>query len=259
MSTLRSQWQKNQSTIWLVCGVVCVFLAFIFWILIEKESVKMVEKETENEIQIQPEKVAATTHLGGLTEEVKPLETTSRIKVSGNHEAQFRGTKFMNDHEDNYTIELFRSSKEDVIKNFLRQQASRDGFIYIRLSGEGVPEQYVLLFGNFNNELSAQSELPKLSIRLPDSVKPSVKAFEDYAAHVNDLGSEEVGLSNKLYAVKLSPAPMPRVDIVTPTVTPASPENAVTTTTVTRKDVDGNVVDVQKSHSEQAIPNPTAP
>lgn len=248
MSTLRSQWQKNQSVIWLVCGVGCLFLAIIFWALTEKNEVQLVEKqpETENEIQIQPEKVAATTYLGGLIDEVKPLEKTTRIKASGNHEAQFRGTKFINENKNNYTIELFRTTREDVIKDFLRKQNSRDGFIYIRLTGENVPEQYVLLFGLFNNELAAESELSKLAIQLPNSVKPSVQEFDEYSEYVNDLGSEETGVNTKLYAVKLTPVAIPKPSPVT---TPVQ-NTPTTTTTVTRKDQDGNVVNVETSHSK---------
>ena len=247
MSALQTKQQKNQSIVWLVCGVLCLSGAGIFWALTDGKMAQAPEKEPEPEveIQIQPEKVAATTHLGGLIDEVKPLEDTTRIKIAGVHEAEFRGTKFINEHKKDYTIELFRAAKESVIKNFLRTQESRNQFIYIRLSGEGVQEQYILLYGSFKNRAAAEEALTHNQIDLPKSIKPVIRSFSDFS-HVNDLGSEEVGVSNVLYGVKLTPAVIPATT-TTPTVNDAS--TATTTTTVTRKDQNGNVIEVQKSQT----------
>ncbi|WOE39267.1 hypothetical protein QSG86_05750 [Acinetobacter sp. SAAs474] len=240
-----------------------LFLAFIFWIFTEKDTVTLIEKESETSLerQIQPEKVAATTYLGGLTDEVKPLEKTVRIQATDNHDAEFRGTKFIGDRQNNYTIELFRTNKEDVIKDFLRRQNSRDGFFYIRLSSEDIPEQYVLLYGDFVNQFSADSALGKLEIGLPASVKPTVQTFKNYMADVNDLGAEEMGLNNALYAVKLTPAPIPKPAIITEPVTPSATlnvETPTTTTTVTRKDQQGNIVDIQTSQTKPLAPSNTS-
>ena len=250
MSTLHSQWQKKQSIIWLVCGVICLFFAGIYLLLAESKITQASNKQVEPdvEVQIQPEKVAASINLGGLVDEVKPLANTTRIKIAGAHEAEFRGTKFLNENKKDYTIELFRSSKESVIKNFLRKQEARNQFIYIRLSGEGVPEQFVLLYGNFKNRAEAEDVLSQNRIDLPSSIKPKIQSFSAYTDQVNDLGSEEVGISNVLYAVKLSPAMIPRMEVATPSAENTN-ATAVTTTTVTRKDQDGNVLDVQKSQS----------
>ena len=258
MSALQTKKQKNQSIVWLVCGVLCLSCAGIFWIMTDGEMAKAPEKEPEPEVevQIQPEKVAATTHLGGLIDEVKPLEDTTRIKIAGVHEAEFRGTKFINEHQKDYTIELFRASKESVIKNFLRTQESRNQFIYVRLSGEDVQEQYVLLYGSFKNKAAAEDALSHNQIVLPQSIKPVIRSFSDFN-NVNDLGSEEVGVNNALYAVKLTPAAIP---VTSPTVSSINTNKAATTTTtVTRKDQDGNVIDVQKSQSSVAPTQNNAP
>ena len=241
MSTLHTQRQKNQSIIWLVCGVLCLFCAGIFWLITDEKTVHAPKQgeDAETEIPIEPEKVAASVHLGSLIDEVKPLENTARIKIAGVHEAEFRGTKFLTENKNKHTIELFRSSKEDVIKNFLRKQEARHQFTYIRLSGEGVQEQFVLLYGNFNNSSAAEDALSQAHIGLPRSIKPSVHSFSDYVNQVNDLGSEEVGVSNVLHAIKLSPAIIPKIEVITP--------QATTSMTVTRKDQDGNVLDVQKT------------
>lgn len=261
MSTLRSQWQKNQAMLWLVCGVCLIFLSFIFWAFTEKDEVNLLHKEEDSAVKtmIQPEKVAATTYLGGLINEVKPLEKTVRIKAATTHEAQFRGTKFIGEQQGHYTIELFRANKEDVIKDFLRRQATHEGLIYIRLSGEEQPEQYVLLSGNFANELQAQSALDQLSLQLPPSVKPSIQSFANYQPYVNDLGSEEAQANSNLYAVKLKPVAIPitaytRPLSVKPTTSSAAltPDSATTTTRITRKDAEGNVLDVQSSSTKAA-------
>ncbi|OTG88091.1 hypothetical protein B9T31_00770 [Acinetobacter sp. ANC 4558] len=258
MSTPQSQWQKNQSIIWLVCGVLCLSSAGIFWIMTDGKMGRAPEKEPEPEIeiQIQPEKVAATTHLGGLVDVVKPLEDTTRIKIAGVHEAEFRGNKFLNEHKQDYTIELFRASKESVIKNFLRKQESRNQFIYIRLSGEGVQEQYVLLYGNFKNRTLAEAALEKNEIALPSSIQPSIQTFGDFSNQVNDIGSDEVGVSNVLYSIKLSPAIIPAIEMLPePTIATQEQSLPTTTKTITQKDRDGNVIDVQETQSNA----PSAP
>lgn len=260
MATLRTYWERIQSSIWLTCGVLCLFFALVFWAVSDKQEdyVELVkEPETDVEIQIQPEKVAATTHLGALLEEVKPLEITTRLTASGNHEAEFRGTKFIADNAKNSTIELFRAREESVVKDFIQKQKDRSQLIYIRLSGENQQEQYVVLYGNYGSSNAAKSDLTQLPIKLPASIKPSVQVFSDYNGLVNDLGSDDLGVTGKLYEVRLLPAAIPKV--VVPTVKKSvesenqTPNNQTTSTTVTRRDENGNIVDVQKSHTEVPI------
>ncbi len=255
--------QRVQNSIWLVCGALCLLLAIIFWAITDRDELVEVEKapESEVELQIQPAKVAATAHLGALIDEVKPLEQTKRLTASGLHESEFRGTKFISEQRKNQTIELFRVSEEDIIKGFLKKQADRQNFLYIRLSGENRAEQYVLLYGNYKNTSQAQSALEQLALQLPASIKPVVTSFMDYLPFVNDLGAEEVSLNNKLYEVALKPAALPKIDeslLAAPKQSATSLQRSTTTTTVTRRDQDGNVVDVQKSQSGVAPPAPAS-
>lgn len=263
MTVKHSNWQNIQQYIWLVGGLLCLLFAAVFWMLTDTKALLTQSKHIEEtQVLIQPEKVAATTHLGGLTEEVRPLALTARKVSSGNHLAEFRGTKYIQDNQKNWFVELFRVSNEDVIKSFLLKQTDRKNFIYFRLSGEDQIEQYVLGFGNFKNEKQAQDQLAKLSFPLPASVKPFVQKFEHYKAVVNDLGLEELIGNNKLYQVKLKSVPLPLIDeslIVKPKQVdnvPIDPAKTTTTTTITRKDEAGNVVDVKRSQS--VVDQPTS-
>ena len=258
MATFRTQWQRIQNYIWLVCGMVCLFAALIFWAITDSEALVEVEKsaETESELQIQPEKVAATSLLGALQEEVRPLQMTTRVVTTGSYEPEFRGSKFINENKNASTIELFRVTKDDVIRSFLKKQANRNNFFYIRLSGENQIEQYVLLYGIYRNKDEAQRVLEQLALQFPKTVQPKVQDIENYVSLVNDMGADEMGSNHKLYAVNLKSVPLPKVDeslLVLPKPKPAAaetdPKNATTTTTVTRRDEQGNVVDIQQSHS----------
>ncbi len=258
MATFRTQWQRIQNYIWLVCGMVCLFAALIFWAITDSEALVEVEKsaETESELQIQPEKVAATSLLGALQEEVRPLQMTTRVVTTGSYEPEFRGSKFINENKNASTIELFRVTKDDVIRSFLKKQANRNNFFYIRLSGENQIEQYVLFYGIYRNKDEAQRVLEQLPLQFPKTVQPKVQDIENYVSLVNDMGADEMGSNHKLYAVNLKSVPLPKVDeslLVLPKPKPAAaetdPKNATTTTTVTRRDEQGNVVDIQQSHS----------
>ena len=41
------------------------------------------------------------SNLGALADEVRPLDLTTRIVASGEHEPEFRGTKFINENKNN--------------------------------------------------------------------------------------------------------------------------------------------------------------
>ena len=265
MAARQSQWQKIHHYIWLVAGAVCLFAALVFWAITDTKELVEVEKvaETEVELQIQSEKVAAMSHLGALNEEVRPLDMTTRVVATAQHEPEFRGTKFISDTSKQYAIELFRVSNDDILKSFLRKQAERHKFVYLRLSGEDHPEQYVILLGPYSLQNDAKSNLAALNIALPASVKPAVVELKQYQPYVNDLGSDETSSNQKLYAVKLRPAALPKIDeaqlaarkalaAVSNAISPQA--NATTSTTVTRRDASGNVVDVQKSQSSVETP-----
>lgn len=254
MTALHTPWQKIQHYFWLVTAVGCLFVALIFWAITDKDQVTPVEKkpETEVELLIQPEKVASMTHLGALNEEVHPLDMTTRTIVNANHEAEFRGTKYVTQFKNQYAIELFRVSDEIIIKNFLRKQIDRNNFIYLRLSGENMPEQYVLLYGAYKSANQAKQALDQLNMDLPKSVKPAVQQIQDYQPYVNNLGSDELTSNQKLYQVRLKNVPLPKIEeTVVPKPQSQSSSNtpSTTSTTIVRRDPSGNVVDVQKSES----------
>lgn len=263
MTAQQSQWQKIHHYLWLVGGVVCLFAALVFWAMTDTKELVEVEKqaETEVDLQIQPEKVATMSHLGALSEEVRPLDMTTRVVATAQHEPEFRGTKFVNEVSKQYGIELFRVAEEDILKSFLRKQPERNKFIYLRLSGDDHPEQYVILTGPYKSQNEAKTALAELNIALPASVQPVVVEFKQYQTYVNDLGTEETSLNQKIYTVKLKSVPLPKVDEAQIAARKAAERQAAasstqstTSTTVTRRDASGNVVDVQKSQSSVDVP-----
>ncbi len=203
-----------------------------------------------------------------MADEVRPLDLTTRTVASGEHEPEFRGTKFINENKKQWTLELFRASDEDIIKNFLKNRTDRNKFIYFRLSGEQQAEQYVLVYGTFKRSEDAIQQLTQINLQLPESVKPQPQQFSSYASLVNDLGADEMkGGNNQLYEVRLRPAALPTIDesllmsgVATGTANaqPKAPAtNSATKTTIIRRDAEGNVVDVQQSNSNIDQPNRT--
>ncbi len=260
MTVSRTLWQNVQQYIWLVGGIVCLLLAFIFWVMTDSKKLVEVEKSADSDapVQIQPEKVATTANLGALADEVRPLDLTTRTVASGQHEAEFRGTKFINENKKQWTLELFRASDEDIIKNFLKNRPERNKFIYFRLSGDKQSEQYVLTYGVFKRSEDAIQQLTQLNLDLPESIKPQPQQFSTYAPLVNDLGVDEMkGGISQTYEVRLRPAALPKIDeslligggVATQPKVAAPATNSTTRTTIIRRDAEGNVVDVHQSNS----------
>ncbi|EXA99300.1 hypothetical protein J507_1590 [Acinetobacter sp. 1295259] len=260
MTVSRTLWQNVQQYIWLVGGIVCLLLAFIFWVMTDSKKLVEVEKSADSDapVQIQPEKVATTANLGALADEVRPLDLTTRTVASGQHEAEFRGTKFINENKKQWTLELFRASDEDIIKNFLKNRPERNKFIYFRLSGDKQSEQYVLTYGVFKRSEDAIQQLTQLNLDLPESIKPQPQQFSTYAPLVNDLGADEMkGGISQTYEVRLRPAALPKIDeslligggVATQPKVAAPATKSTTRTTIIRRDAEGNVVDVHQSNS----------
>lgn len=269
MTVSRTLWQNVQQYIWLVGGIVCLFLAFIFWVMTDSKKLVEVEKAADSDapVQIQPEKVATTANLGALADEVRPLDLTTRTVASGQHEAEFRGTKFINENKKQWTLELFRASDEDIIKNFLKNRPERNKFIYFRLSGDKQSEQYVLTYGVFKRSEDVIQQLTQLNLDLPESIKPQPQQFSTYAPLVNDLGADEMkGGMSQTYEVRLRPAALPKIDeslligtgvsgaVNTQPKVAAPATNSTTRTTIIRRDAEGNVVDVHQSNSAVDVP-----
>lgn len=264
MAAIRSNWQNIQQYIWLIMGLLCFLAALIFWAMTDtKELVEVNNPIEETQVQIQPEKVEATTHLGALMDEVRPLEMTTRVVASGNHEPEFRGTKFFDENKKNYIIELFKSSNEDVIRGFLLKQADRKNLIYFRLSAEDQAEQYVMAYGVYKNDDQAKAALQQLAVlKLPNTIQPRVISLEQYASLVNDLGSEEMLGGNKLYNINLRPAALPIIDeslLAQPK--PVVPSSSVNTTRTVTPATSTSATTTQKemTTTEQKRPSTPAP
>lgn len=218
---------KMHQTLWMAGGLLCLGLAFAAWLLTDTQQLLEVETQPVTDVvtNIQPEKVAATTHLGALLNEVRPLEMTTRVVATGQHEAEFRGNKFIDENKNKYVIELFRTTKEDIVTMFLKKQVERKNYKYIRLSGDNQIEQYAVLYGVYNTQSEAQHQLSQLGVELPKSVQPLVTGVKSYKTLVNDLGSDELGLNQKIYDVKLRPSAIPKAgDNIVP-VTPTAKRN----------------------------------
>ncbi|NAR75552.1 hypothetical protein [Acinetobacter haemolyticus] len=269
MAVSRSIWQNIQQYSWLVLALACLIAALVFWAVTDRDALVEVEQpsKTETSVQIQPEKVAATTHLGALSDSVRPLDLKARVVVANEHLPEFRGTKFVKDNQRRWTMEIFRSSNEAIIKNFLLNRSDRKKFTYFRLSGQDQVEQYVLVYGLFANPDEANRQFAQLELSLPESIQPKAQRLEAYVDLVNDLGADEMKLStNQLYAIQLKPAALPKVDetLLIGTTRSATSANKATSsadasttvrTTVTRRDAQGNVVNVQQNQS--AVHTPT--
>lgn len=267
MAVSRSIWQNIQQYSWLVFALACLIAALIFWGVTDSKALVEVEQptKTEAQIQIQPEKVAATAHLGALSDEVKPLDLTTRVVVSNEHAPEFRGTKFITENQRQWVMEVFRSSDEAIVKNFLLNRSDRKKFIYFRLSGQDQAEQYVLVYGVFSNADDANRQFAQLGLVLPASIQPKTQQLSAYAEFVNDLGSDELkSATNQLYAIQLKPAALPQVDetllmgkkVISPIDGNSSPSHSTSTvkTTVTQRDAQGNVINVKQS---QSAPQPS--
>lgn len=219
MTAIRTYKQRMQNILWAVSGLLCLAVAFMSWAASQENKRVEANKdfETDLELHIQPEKVATAQHVGAFLSEVRPLERNQRVVVTGKHGPQFRGTRFLEDHKKKYVIELFRVVEEDVISNFLKRQTQINeinNLVYLRLSADDQPEQYVVIYGQYVDENQAKTALANLGLNLPTSIQPKIVALYDYRPYVNDLGSEEMVSMRKLYEVRLNPVALPRLDNV---------------------------------------------
>ena len=264
MAVSRSYRQTIQQFTWLILAIICMFAALVFWGMTDQkdELVEVKPEKVETQVQIQPEKVAATAHLGALSDEVKPLDLTMRVVVANEHAPEFRGTKFIQDNKRQWGMEIFRSSDETIIKNFLLNRTDRKKFNYLRLTSPDQAEQYVLLYGVFANADEAKNQFAQLNLPLPKSIEATPQPYARYASFVNDLGSDELKTSTSpLYAIQLKAVALPKVDETllmngvaaggrSSVVNDGSTVPLTTVkTTVVQRDAQGNVVDVKRSQS----------
>jgi septal ring-binding cell division protein DamX len=182
MAVSRSIWQNIQQYSWLFFSIACLVAALIFWAVTDRDALVEVDHPSKNEaqVEIKSEKVTATTNLGALTNEVKPLDLTTRVVVSNEHAPEFRGTKFISENQRQWVVEIFRSSDEAIVKNFLLSRADRNKFSYFRLSGDQQVEQYVLAYGLFPNAEEAKRQFSQLNLVLPKSIHPTIQQLSTY-------------------------------------------------------------------------------
>ena len=213
--------KKSHAWILLVLGGACLSVALVMSLVVKTNPVLKQEPEEDVQPQFQAEKISATPDIGVLTGQVKPLQQTTRVVASGIHDAEFRGTKFLQANSKSYTIQVLSFSKEEVLKAFLKDRKDRQNFMYFRLTDEDQPERYVLTYGIYRNEQSAEFNLQHLNLKLPTSIHPEPQAFKSYLKYVNDLGSEEMG-TNTTYEVRLKKTtlPRPQPQPITPSPTP---------------------------------------
>lgn len=195
-------------------GIGCLFAATIFWAISDNEElIEIPTMATEQQAAtIQGEKVRVTAQLGTFQEEVAPLDLSRRNTVAGVHSPEFRGAKFIEEHGRSWTLELLRSSDEEIIKVYLTKKENRNNYQYFRLNEPEKPEQFVLTYGRFNSVAEALKPLDQIDFGLPDSVQPVSTRFSAYEPFVNDLGADEMRTSSKLYQVNLKAAPLPRLE-----------------------------------------------
>jgi hypothetical protein len=166
-------------------------------------------------------------------------------------------------------MEIFRSSDEAIVKNFLLSRLDRKKFIYFRLTGEDQAEQYVLAYGMSPNMEEVNRQFAQLNLVLPQSVQPKAQQLSKYAEFVNDLGFDELKTAtNQLYDIQLKPAALPKVDesllaagavvsqgsLGVSSEKPAVDPAIATQTTVTQRDAQGNVINVKQSQSSTQNP-----
>lgn len=258
---LHKIWQKIQLWMWLVLALTSWFFAMAFWAVSSKTEDVIIlapAPKSETQQQLQPQSLAASNDLGMLKQQVTPLKLSERFLASSEHEAEFRGTKFIKDNINAYTIELFRVTNEAVVVNFLKSKQNRDLYYYFRLTRPQQNDSFVVVYGVYASETEANNVRTAMHQGIKIAYKAQVRPFKQYESEVNDLGSDELNAKIKLDSVRLIPV------AVAPSIIPplsissefADPNGTVTTkTTVTQFDAKGNVVAVEQNKTRVVEPN----
>lgn len=258
--------QLIKNSTWMVLGIACAMTALVLWgMQLKTPKIEEVHfEETQAQLAARPvqtEAIGINQNLGSFSSEVPAMNMTQRETVSGEHAAEFRGSKFIADNQKAWTLQLMKVSEEDIIRSYLDKREDRKNFSYLRLQDEQNPEQYVLLYGVYKNVQQAMEQSQKMNFELPESVKILPEKISTYRHQVNDLGSDEVASGAKLYTVVLSKAALPKVvdlSIKTPSIDVDM--LAGSRITVQRKDQSGEIKSIQTETSTVATKNePTRP
>lgn len=254
-------WQNVKQAMWLSLAITCLVVVLIVWAMQAKnnktqEVVPVEVQDVTEKSEIQQQSVLMDKKLGTFQDEVPPIDVLKRNALAGDHEPEFRGSSFIAENKNAWTLQLLRVAEEDVIRSYLNGREDRSQFYYFRLDDQKRNKvEYVLTYGLFKNTKAAVEQEQKLNFGLPQSVKVLPEKFNSYAGLVNDLGSDENKSSTELRSVLLTRTALPRVPVVprvTPPTSASSSSNNVggTTTTIQRKDEVGAVQSTNTEHSQ---------
>lgn len=232
-------WYMIKQLLLVSLAAICFAAFMILWLL--KPDAKELEKkvvEVEQEVvrSVQMETIANSENIGAFIKEVPEMNLTQRVVVSGEHDPEFRGNRFVSSNKAKYTIQVMDVSDEKVVLSYLSKRPDRSKFNYLRTQDGKNPERYVVIYGVHKDQQTATEEMAKMNFGLPASVSPSVKKIGDYEKFVNDLGSEEKGVSTGLRNVVLARVSQPRVAPANTganqlPIPPAPPKNSNTVST----------------------------
>lgn len=251
-------WQTVRNFIWLLFGAVCLILALIFWVSQSKKTeveVIQIEQQAQDAARpVQLEKVGVDLNLGTMIEEVRPIILQQRIVTSDGHEAEFRGSKFLSEHQKSWTLQVMKVGEEDIIRSYLDKREDRKHFQYFRLQVAGQAEQFVLTYGVYKNVNEVLEKTSSIDLQLPENLKTTPEKFSSYTKMVNDLGADEMSSGLKLKTVNLTRAALPVMPL-RPTLPQRShPDNLTggTTTTIRQTDPITQQQKVQTERSQAA-------
>lgn len=208
MTTRSAYWQTAKNVIWLSFGLGCVLASFIFWILqlAPRGVEEIVDNPSAQETArpVKNEKVTISDSLGSFTKLVAPIELSQRSVEPTVHDREFRGAKYVAEHQKKWTLQLMKISEEEIVKAYLTKRSDRNQFNYLRLQDGKNPDYYVLIYGVYDSEQQALENAQRVNFNLPTSIEVVAAPFANYLPLVNDMGSDELMTSSKLRDVNLT-------------------------------------------------------
>lgn len=254
-------WQNVKQALWLSLAITCLVIVLIFWAMQAKsnktkEVVPVEVQDAAENSAIQQQSMLMEKKIGTFQDEVPPIDLLKRNALAGDHEPEFRGSSFIAENKNAWTLQLLKVAEEDVIRSYLNGREDRSQFYYFRLDDQKKNKvEYVLTYGLFKNTKMAIDQAQKLNFSLPKTVKVLPEKLNSYASLVNDLGSDENKSSTELRSVLLTRTALPKVPVA-PRVTPSTSASSSTsntggtTTTIQRKDDAGTVQSTNTEHSQ---------
>lgn len=228
-----------RNSTWLLGGTVMLCAAFVLWvgITIHQHVVKPAaddDADNQPDVPVEPEKVRFSPTLGMMTDIVPPLNL-KKHETSDEHDPEFKGQDFFEEHSNQWTIQVMNVTQETVVKNYLAKRPDRDKFYYFRYVEKGQPDYYIVTYGAFSTVPEALGAMQKMNFELPDSMKVEPKRFHDFQSHIVDSnGDQEIegaSVRGKVYAVSLRSVAIP---VETPPTLVTNASRSLTSTTTIR-------------------------